>query len=583
MKTNKLIIALALVAFSLTSCVKDELYVDDTVIADSEIVMNEIFSRGVPENPDWVEVYNASNAPIDISGYKIYDGGGQSGAKPKMEFPSGTIVPAKGFYVITVDDIDDPAGFGLSSGGDIVWLENAEGEVIDNVEVPAMPVETTSYGRMPDGSETWQILETITKGTANDDTPAPEVSDILINEVYSRGIAGYLDWVEVHNTSDADIDIAGYKIYDSGGQSGSKPKKEFPAASIVPANGFLVIIVDDEEESGFGISSGGEDIWLEDATGEIIHTVTVPALPIETSSYGAFPDGSETWQILEFPTRGTANNNAAAPVIKMNEIFSRGIDGNVDWVEVYNSSAADVDIAGYKIYDSGGFAGTKPKKEFAASSIVPANGFLVIAVDVDDESGFGLSSGGESVWLEDAAGNVIDFVTFPALEVTQSFGRFADGAHNWQIINFVTRGTANSDAATAPVIVMNEIYSRGTDIAPDWVEVYNTSASAVDISGYLIYDSGGFSGSKPKKAFPAGSIVPANGFLVIVVDDVEESGFGLSSGGESVWLEDASGNVIDYVEIPAMPDETQSFGRFTDGTHNWEILNTITEGAANAQ
>ncbi|PKP35989.1 MAG: hypothetical protein CVT98_09740, partial [Bacteroidetes bacterium HGW-Bacteroidetes-15] len=262
---------------------------------------------------------------------------------------------------------------------------------------------------------------------------------------------------------------------------------------------------------------------------------------------------------------------------------SRGIAGYLDWVEVHNTSDADIDIAGYKIYDSGGFAGTKPKKEFAASSIVPANGFLVIAVDVDDESGFGLSSGGESVWLEDAAGNVIDFVTFPALEVTQSFGRFADGAHNWQIINFVTRGTANSDAATAPVIVMNEIYSRGTDIAPDWVEVYNTSASAVDISGYLIYDSGGFSGSKPKKAFPAGSIVPANGFLVIVVDDVEESGFGLSSGGESVWLEDASGNVIDYVEIPAMPDETQSFGRFTDGTHNWEILNTITEGAANAQ
>jgi hypothetical protein len=586
MKTNRLLIAIALVAFSFTSCVKDELYVDDTVIADSDIVINEVFSRGVPGNADWVEVYNTSNAPIDLSGYTIYDGGGQSGAKPKMAFPDGTIVPAKGFYVITVD-IEDPAGFGLSSGGDILWLENAEGEVIDNVEVPAMPVETTSYGRMPDGGATWQILETITKGAANDDSPAPEVSDILINEVYSRGIDGNLDWVEIHNTSEAEIDITGYKIYDSGGQSGSKPKKEFPSGSVVPANGFLVIVVDDAEESGFGISSGGEDIWLEDTAGEVIHTVTVPAISVETSSYGAFPDGSTTWQILDFVTRGTANTNASAPSIKLNEVNSRGYDGNLDWVELYNTSATDIDISGYKIYDSGGFAGTKPKMEFAAGSTITANGFLVIVVDDATtanpvDSDFGLSSGGESLWLEDAAGNVIDFVTFPALEETQSFGRFADGAHSWQIINFVTRGSANSDAAAAPVIVMNEIYSRGTDVAPDWIEVYNNSASAVDISGYLIYDSGGFAGTKPKKAFPAGSIVPANGFLVIVVDDVEDSGFGLSSGGESVWLEDASGNVIDFVTFPAL-EETQAFGRFADGVHSWEVLNTITQGAANAQ
>jgi hypothetical protein len=65
-------------------------------------------------------------------------------------------------------------------------------------------------------------------------------------------------------------------------------------------------------------------------------------------------------------------------------------------------------------------------------------------VDDEEESGFGLSSGGDNVWLEDAEGNVIDFVAVPALEETQSFGRFADGAHNWQILNFVTRGSANS-------------------------------------------------------------------------------------------------------------------------------------------
>ena len=49
-------------------------------------------------------------------------------------------------------------------------------------------------------------------------------------------------------------------------------------------------------------------------------------------------------------------------------------------------------------------------------------------------------------------------------------------------------------------------------------------------------------GTKPKKEIPSGTIIPAGGFFVIVVDDTLDSGFGLSSSGETVWLEDASSN-----------------------------------------
>lgn len=129
-------------------------------------------------------------------------------------------------------------------------------------------------------------------------------------------------------------------------------------------------------------------------------------------------------------------------------------------------------------------------------------------------------------------------------------------------------------------IVMNEIYSRGTTSDPDWIEIYNPSSSPIDISGYLIYDTGGQTGAKPKKQFPAGTIVPANGFFVIVVDDTDASGFGLSSTGEEVWLENAGGTVIDYINFPAM-STTQSYGRYPDGSNNWQLLNTITRGSAN--
>jgi hypothetical protein len=132
------------------------------------IVMNEIYSRGTAGNLDWIEIYNPSTNAVTITGYKIYDIGGQSGSKTKKQFPDGTIVPAKGFYVIITDTADftgDLSGFGLSSSGEKVWLEDNTGTIIDSVNFPAMST-TQSYGRNPDG-ETWQLLNTITRGFSN--------------------------------------------------------------------------------------------------------------------------------------------------------------------------------------------------------------------------------------------------------------------------------------------------------------------------------------------------------------------------------------------------------------------------------
>lgn len=149
------------------------------------IKMNEIYSRGTTSDPDWIEIYNTSPAPMDLTGYKIYDIGGQGGTKPKKLFPNGTIIPANGFYVIVTDDAD-PSGFGLSSNGEEVWLEDAAGTVIDNVIFPAMDV-TQSYGRLPDGG-TWQLLNNITKGFSNVpvgvDDDHPIIKDFILYQNY---------------------------------------------------------------------------------------------------------------------------------------------------------------------------------------------------------------------------------------------------------------------------------------------------------------------------------------------------------------------------------------------------------------
>ncbi len=135
-----------------------------TTTSSSDIVMNEIYSRGTTADPDWIEMYNSSSSPIDISGYKIYDSGGEGGTKPKKELPAGSVVPSHGVFVVVTDDTS-ASGFGLSSSGEKVWLENSAGVVIDSVTFPALTV-SQSYGRLPDGG-VWGILGTITRGASN--------------------------------------------------------------------------------------------------------------------------------------------------------------------------------------------------------------------------------------------------------------------------------------------------------------------------------------------------------------------------------------------------------------------------------
>ena len=52
--------------------------------------------------------------------------------------------------------------------------------------------------------------------------PPPEVITVKLNEVYSRGTVGNEDWIEIYNPSTDQIDLSGYKIYDSGGLGRNK-------------------------------------------------------------------------------------------------------------------------------------------------------------------------------------------------------------------------------------------------------------------------------------------------------------------------------------------------------------------------
>lgn len=123
-------------------------------------------------------------------------------------------------------------------------------------------------------------------------------------------------------------------------------------------------------------------------------------------------------------------------------------------------------------------------------------------------------------------------------------------------------------------IFINEVYSAGDD----WVELYNEGTSAKNIGGYFIYDN-----AAAKYALPANTTVPAKGFLVLFCDDTGtglHTNFKLTSDGETVYLENASGTLIDKMEFPSLNDG-QSYGRYPDGSASLVISGNASQGVSN--
>ena len=108
------------------------------------------------------------------------------------------------------------------------------------------------------------------------------------------------------------------------------------------------------------------------------------------------------------------------------------------------------------------------------------------------------------------------------------------------------------------------------DQFPDWIELYNRGAAAVNLEGYYLYDR---IDNPTGWTFPAVIIEPGEHLVIyasglgdnagIHADDEIHTNFRLSGNGEEIIFSDASGHVLTYFEFPALPAD-MSFGLLDD-------------------
>lgn len=416
------------------------------------IRINEVVSNGGSPD-DWIEFYNYSDSAIDLSFYVVQD----NSDKNPYEIPAGTVVAPGAYYVI---DTLSKAGegdfdFGLGKGDSVRLFAPGDANGAQPLLQTTWPADThavPSWGAEGDGADASYLLTTeSTKGAANvfpsegggDGTPDPVAGTVVLNEVDSQPA----DWVELYNPGAEPLDISGYELRDS--DDDIDHRWAFAAGTVIDAGEFLLVEQGDIGLTGgvetpfgqFGIGSADE-IRLFDPTGVLTDRTGAwtehAAIDGDfiAATYARCSDGVGEFTLAK-ATPGAANECAAAPTVAINEVES---DGEPDWVELANPTAAAIDVSGLIVKDD------DDRNAYAidAGTSIPAGGHLLL-----DDLGFGIGKG-DMVRLFDGDG-LIDSTSWGTAHAPTTWGRCPDATGPFAVTASPTPGAANTCAADVTV------------------------------------------------------------------------------------------------------------------------------------
>jgi hypothetical protein len=314
--------------------------------------------------------------------------------------------------------------------------------------------------------------------------------------------------------------------------------------------------------------------------------------------YGTVIGGTIGGVIFPREPTGPSSRNTA---LVISEIMYRpravpGITNSLEFVEIFNTQQMPEDISGFRI--AGSIAYT-----FPPNTIIQPGEFIVIAKDPAFlQSHYGISGvhgpfsstlpdDGGRVRLRNRQGAVLLEVNY---EGATPWPAAANGAGHslvlthpsWGEDNFKGWGPSSfiggSPGAMDPMstdainsVVINEFLANTEDPNDDFVEIYNYSTRAVDISGAWLSDNP----STNKFRIPNETILPPQGFMVFYPPQL---GFALGATGEAIYLVNSNQTRVVDAHIFEAQALGVSSGRYPDGAPWFHELVSTTPGAANS-
>lgn len=234
--------------------------------------------------PDWIELQNVSDAPLDLSGWGLSDGEG----KEPWPLPEQTLEPGACALILCGSDEED-APFSLSAE-ETVCLYAPSGAVAGRVICPELRSDEAFAL-----DETGSFCTTLwpSPGYPNTDegyaafaASRSAAGPLVINEVITANIsypAAYgkdrEDWVELKNISDSPVELSEYLLWDDD----SEEPFRLPEKTLQPGAYTLIVCGSgDEGDAPFSLDAGRDRLYLgtEDA---LCDYVALHDLPVNGS------------------------------------------------------------------------------------------------------------------------------------------------------------------------------------------------------------------------------------------------------------------------------------------------------------
>ena len=370
---------------------------------------------------EFIELMNRGDTPLNLSGYQLIK---VSDEGVEFTFPAQVIAPEE--RIVVIDD-KAAAEFRKRYGNDVPIVGGWKGGLSNNNEQITLVrnnilVEqfvyksTNKWPTRADGlgaslerkdfesedmsdPDVWR--SSVDYGGSPGRAPSSREPDVIINEILPHTDPPFLDLFELHNTTDADIDISGWYVTDS---IVTQPRAfAIPDGTVLPAQGYVTFTENDFNPGGgtldsdFAFSERGEPtpdadapeeggVWLLEAAAD-----GKPTRFADRVTFGATENGTTVGNVFNqdvtsslYPlaswTRNAANEGHRIGDIVISEVVYHSPvndafgDDDVykEFIELSNpDSIFDVDISNWQIEDAIDI-------EFSPGTIIEAESELVI-------------------------------------------------------------------------------------------------------------------------------------------------------------------------------------------------------------
>lgn len=566
---------------------------------DNIIIVTQIQTAGSNADDEFIELYNPNMFPVDITDWKLTKmtaSGTESNLVGKL--PTSTI-KAHGYYLITSHDYSGTTPFDQKytyasyyiSDNYTVSLYDNNGNMIDRVGfgtatnyegAPATnPDKGSALQRIFDESGYQNTYDNSSDFTTS--TPNPHNSQSTIFPYFN-------------STPTASIQAGSEVIIND--------EAYFNAGNSTDTDG---VIVSYFWEFGDGATSTGvttTHAYVATGTYDVILTVTDnnDATSSDSLIVTVIENASSTPETEEEetdPTTTTPPYLAQPGDIVINEFLPSPSEGK-EWVELYNRTAEEIDLAGWTVSDA--------VSPIDLSGRVSPNGFFTIEFSTGK-----LNNSGDMIIIKNSSGTIIHQVAYgdyggaaaPGKDYSIALAHDGELLSGYQETVTPTKGSDNlitpkpqpiatysaiekkialpkeatsTEATTTPTstpefasnIIINEILPNPSadEKLFEFIELKNAGTSTADLSGWIIADK---SGKKFKLATTTPEVLP--GGLLIVYR--ASSSIALNnSGEEEVLLYQPDGTLLDQVGYLGPAKKDYSWSRNDDGEFYWTPMPT---------